>query len=81
MFADDDWDDWNRPGNDPWSMPPPQFGGDFDRRSSYERNNYERNSLDNQRYDRTPGGDWASQGWREPAPESPYRDDDPWGDR
>ena len=81
LFADDDWDDWNRPGNDPWSMPPPRFGGDFDRRSSYERNNYERNSLDNQRYDRTPGGDWASQGWREPAPESPYRDDDPWGDR
>ena len=118
LFADDDWDDWNRPGNDPWSMPPSRFGGDFDRRSSYERNSYERNSFDNQRYDRTPSFDrpmdrpsqgWqpAPDQWREPAPtqwsdqqasnderprpasrpaprtapQSPYRDDDPWGDR
>ena len=112
LFADDDWDDWNRPGNDPWSMPPPRFGGEFDR-----RNNYERNSFDNQRYDRSAGLDRPSQGWQsapdqwqEPAPDqwrdpaldqwsgqagseirprpgsrptppTPYRDDDPWGDR
>jgi molecular chaperone DnaK len=94
LFADDDWDDWNRPGNDPWSTPPPRFGGEFDRRNSYERNGferstYERNSLDNARYDRTPARDRASQGWgepapdqwRDPAPPTPYRDDDPWGDR
>jgi molecular chaperone DnaK len=117
LFADDDWDDWNRPGNDPWSMPPPRFGGEFDRRNNYERNNYERNSFDNQRYDRTAGLDRPSQGWQpapdqwqEPAPDqwrdptpdqwsgqagseirprpgsrptppTPYRDDDPWGDR
>jgi molecular chaperone DnaK len=87
LFADDDWDDWNRPGNDPWSMPPPRFGGEFDRRNSYERNTYERsglerntyerNSFDKPRYDRSPAPDQ----WREPAPKSPYRDDDPWGDR
>jgi molecular chaperone DnaK len=69
LFADDDWDDWNRPGNDPWSMPPSRFGGEFGRRNSY----------DNPRYDRTPGFDRSmdrpSQGWqaapdqwREPAP-------------
>jgi len=117
LFADDDWDDWNRPGNDPWSMPPPRFGGEFDRRNNYERNNYERNSFDNQRYDRSAGLDRPSQGWQsapdqwqEPAPDqwrdpaldqwsgqagseirprpgsrptppTPYRDDDPWGDR
>jgi molecular chaperone DnaK len=117
LFADDDWDDWNRPGNDPWSMRPPRFGGEFDRRNNYERNNYERNSFDNQRYDRSAGLDRPSQGWQsapdqwqEPAPDqwrdpaldqwsgqagseirprpgsrptppTPYRDDDPWGDR
>ncbi|MCX5938088.1 MAG: molecular chaperone DnaK, partial [Cyanobium sp. LacPavin_0920_WC12_MAG_62_9] len=87
LFADDDWDDWNRPGNDPWSMPPPRFGGEFDRRTSYERNTYERsglerntyerNNFDKPRYDRSPAPDQ----WREPAPKTPYRDDDPWGDR
>jgi molecular chaperone DnaK len=92
LFADDDWDDWNRPGNDPWSTPPPRFGGESDRRNSYERN-----SFDKARYDRTPARDRASQGWGEPAlnqwgepapdqwgepaPPTPYRDDDPWGDR
>ncbi|MFM7634665.1 MAG: molecular chaperone DnaK [Cyanobacteriota bacterium] len=24
LFADDDWDDWNRPGSDPWAAPPPR---------------------------------------------------------
>ena len=24
LFSDDDWDDWDRPGSDPWSMPPPR---------------------------------------------------------
>ncbi len=24
LFADDDWDDWNRPGSDPWASPPPR---------------------------------------------------------
>ena len=113
LFADDDWDDWNRPGNDPWSMPSSRFGDEFDRRSNYERNNfkpntyerdtydrntydrntydrntYERNSIEKPRYDRTPGTDRESQvwqpapdQWREPAPKSPYGDDDPWGDR
>ena len=22
LFSDDDWDDWDRPGSDPWAMPP-----------------------------------------------------------
>ena len=26
LFADDDWDDWNRPGSDPWAAPPPRRG-------------------------------------------------------
>ena len=66
LFADDDWDDWNRPGNDPWSMPPPRFGGEFDRRNSYERNNFERNSFERSR-DRPM--DRPTQGWGEPAPD------------
>jgi hypothetical protein len=99
---DDDWDDWNRPGNDPWSMPPPRFGGEFDRRTSYERNNFERNSFERNSferdsYGRTPAfersrdrsmdrptqgwGDPAPDQWRDPAPPTPYREDDPWGDR
>ncbi len=24
LFSDDDWDEWERPGSDPWSMPPPR---------------------------------------------------------
>jgi molecular chaperone DnaK len=84
LFADDDWDDWNRPGNDPWSMPPSRFGGEFDRRNNYERNNYERasyerNSFDNPRYERSqaidgptdrPSQGWqaAPDQWREPEP-------------
>ena len=24
LFSDDDWDDWDRPGSDPWAMPPPR---------------------------------------------------------
>jgi len=120
LFADDDWDDWNRPGNDPWSMPPPRFGGEFDRRNSYERsgferNSYERSGIGRDTYGQTPAidrssdrpMDRASQGWSDPAPDqrrdpaagrwdqdaitperprpasrpTPYREDDPWGDR
>ena len=25
LFADDDWDDWNRPGSDPWAAPPNRY--------------------------------------------------------
>jgi molecular chaperone DnaK len=120
LFADDDWDDWNRPGNDPWSMPPPRFGGEFDRRNSYERsgferNSYERSGIGRDTYGQTPAidrssdrpMDRASQGWSDPAPDqrrdpaagrwdqdaitperprpasrpTPYREDDPWGER
>ena len=82
LFADDDWDDWNRPGNDPWSMPPPRFGGEFDRRTSYERNDFdrnsfERNSFERDSYGRTPAFersrdrpmDRPTQGWGDPAPD------------
>ena len=28
LFADDDWDDWNRPGSDPWAAPPSRYDRD-----------------------------------------------------
>jgi molecular chaperone DnaK len=67
LFADDDaWDDWSRPGSDPWSMPPAggSFGGDRygserfgsgrygSERSSQDRD--QREPYDRVRYDRDP---------------------------
>lgn len=37
LFADDDWDDWNRPGSDPWAMPPGRYGGSFGAGAGYGR--------------------------------------------
>jgi molecular chaperone DnaK len=36
LFADDDWDDWNRPGSDPWAMPPSRY----DREPAYREPSY-----------------------------------------
>ena len=36
LFADDDWDDWNRPGSDPWAMAPPRYN----REPSYREPSY-----------------------------------------
>jgi molecular chaperone DnaK len=64
LFADDDaWDDWSRPGSDPWAMPPAggSFGGDRfgsgrygSERSSQDRD--QRDPYDRVRYDREPYG-------------------------
>ena len=35
LFADDDWEDWNRPGSDPWAMGPPRYGRETGYRDNY----------------------------------------------
>ncbi|MEB3104920.1 MAG: molecular chaperone DnaK [Cyanobacteriota bacterium] len=53
LFADDDWDDWNRPGSDPWASPPPRrdpwiTGGLPDR----DRRSFDEPRVDQPRFDR-----------------------------
>jgi molecular chaperone DnaK len=72
LFADDDWDDWNRPGSDPWASSPPRY----DRETTYREPSY-REPSDREPSDREPA-------YRDPEPALPQRrprvDDDPWGD-
>ena len=67
LFADDDWDDWNRPGSDPWAMAPPRYN----REPSYGEPSYREPSYREPSY-REP----------EPiGRDRPLRpDEDPWGD-
>ncbi|MCS5705253.1 molecular chaperone DnaK [Synechococcus sp. FGCU-3] len=57
LFADDDWDDWNRPGSDPWASPPPRrdpwiTGGLPDRdRRSFDEPRFEQPRFDRPRFD------------------------------
>ncbi|MEY4759773.1 MAG: Chaperone protein DnaK [Cyanobacteriota bacterium] len=77
LFADDDWDDWNRPGSDPWASSPPRY----DRETTYREPSYREPSYREPSYrepsDREPA-------YRDPEPALPQRrprvDDDPWGD-
>ena len=53
LFADDEWDDWNRPGTDPWSSPPPRrdpwmSGGLPERDREWGR---DRRSFDDRRFE------------------------------
>jgi molecular chaperone DnaK len=67
LFADDDWDDWNRPGSDPWAMPPSRY----DREPAYREPAYREPSYREPPY-REPEA---------LVRERPPRvDDDPWGD-
>jgi molecular chaperone DnaK len=72
LFADDDWDDWNRPGSDPWASSPPRY----DRETTYREPSYREPSY-REPSDREPA-------YRDPEPALPQRrprvDDDPWGD-
>jgi molecular chaperone DnaK len=67
LFADDDWDDWNRPGSDPWAMPPSRY----DRELGYREPGY-----------REPGYRDPANREPEPVVRErrPRVDDDPWGD-
>jgi len=65
LFSDDEWDDWERPGSDPWASSP--------RRREPERWEAERWERDNER----PMPARRSAGARA----SRWDEDDPWGQR
>ncbi|MFZ9269775.1 MAG: molecular chaperone DnaK, partial [Prochlorococcaceae cyanobacterium] len=64
LFSDEEWDDWERPGSDPWSMPPPR------RRDSmrFDERRYEQRSYGDLGYsDQGYGNEgYGNQGYREP---------------
>jgi molecular chaperone DnaK len=79
LFADDDWDDWNRPGNDPWGMPASRFGGDFDRRANDDRGStYNRNAgfRDSNVDNRSQWREAPTSQWQEELPNP----DERWSD-
>jgi len=79
LFADDDWDDWNRPGNDPWGTPASRFGGDFDRRANDDRGStYNRNAgfRDSNVDNRSQWREAPTSQWREELPNP----DERWSD-
>ena len=79
LFADDDWDDWNRPGNDPWGMPASRFGGDFDRRANDDRGStYNRNAgfRDSNVDNRSQWREAPTSQWQEELPNA----DERWSD-
>jgi molecular chaperone DnaK len=67
LFADDDWDDWNRPGSDPWAAPP----------SRYDRDPYREPYKDPYRDSYREPYREPEPAARERRPGS---DSDPWGD-
>ena len=86
LFSDEEWDDWDRPGSDPWSMPPP-------RRRFYDDQRFDNQRFDDQRYDQRRFDDERGDDPRSfeersrrdrnrvAAPTSRWDDDDPWGER
>ncbi|MBM5802977.1 MAG: molecular chaperone DnaK [Cyanobacteria bacterium K_DeepCast_35m_m2_155] len=87
LFSDEEWDDWDRPGSDPWSMPPPR------RRFYDDQRRYDDQRYDDQRYDQPRFNDERGEDPRSfeersrrdrnrvAAPTSRWDDDDPWGER
>jgi len=82
LFADDDWDDWNRPGSDPWGMPG---------RSSWENQRPPATPVPRRGYDPDfePFPERLTDTFSEPMADRPpgrfpsrrFDDDDPWGER
>lgn len=57
LFSDDDdWDDWSRPGSDPWAMSSGRSRGGYDNLGAPGRNDLER-GYDDRRYDERGDGD------------------------
>jgi molecular chaperone DnaK len=89
LFADDDWDDWNRPGSDPWASQPPRRdpwvsgGGGFDRER--DRSRFDADERDSRfpesRFPETRFPDSGFRDERSYGDERYGRDVDDFGDR
>jgi molecular chaperone DnaK len=91
LFADDDWDDWNRPGSDPWASQPPRRdpwvsgGGGFDRERDRDRGRFDADERDSRfpesRFPETRFPDSGFRDERSYGDERYGRDVDDFGDR